>query len=157
MDITLTHYLIVCPLVFLAGYIDAVAGGGGLVSLPAYLISGLPAHYAIATNKLSSAMGTTLTTIRYARDGFIPWKQAIFCVIFALIGSSCGAELALSEPIPRMRMTGEEPCSPDEETAWMPATLPRSALVPVEETWLEISVALTSAAEPVKADFFAVP
>ena len=58
MDITLTHYLIVCPLVFLAGYIDAVAGGGGLVSLPAYLISGLPAHYAIATNKLSSAMGT---------------------------------------------------------------------------------------------------
>ena len=95
MDITLAHYLIVCPLVFLAGYIDAVAGGGGLVSLPAYLISGLPAHYAIATNKLSSAMGTTLTTIRYARDGFIPWKQAIFCVIFALIGSSCGAELAL--------------------------------------------------------------
>ena len=95
MDITLTHYLIVCPLVFLAGYIDAVAGGGGLVSLPAYLISGLPAHCAIATNKLSSAMGTTLTTVRYARDGFIPWKQAVFCVIFALIGSACGAELAL--------------------------------------------------------------
>lgn len=95
MDITLTHYLIVCPLVFLAGYIDAVAGGGGLVSLPAYLISGLPAHYAIATNKLSSAMGTTLTTVRYARDGFIPWKQAVFCVIFALIGSACGADLAL--------------------------------------------------------------
>ena len=95
MDISLTHFLIVCPLVFLAGYIDAVAGGGGLVSLPAYLISGLPAHYAIATNKLSSAMGTTLTTVRYARDGFIPWKQAAFCVVFALIGSTCGARLAL--------------------------------------------------------------
>lgn len=95
MDISLTHYLIVCPLVFLAGYIDAVAGGGGLVSLPAYLISGLPPHYAIATNKLSSAMGTTLTTVRYAKDGFIPWKQALFCVVFALIGSACGARLAL--------------------------------------------------------------
>ena len=95
MDISLTHFLIVCPLVFLAGYIDAVAGGGGLVSLPAYLISGLPAHYAIATNKLSSAMGTTLTTVRYAKDGFIPWKQAAFCVVFALIGSACGARLAL--------------------------------------------------------------
>lgn len=95
MDITLTHYLIVCPLVFLAGYIDAVAGGGGLVSLPAYLISGLPAHNAIATNKLSSAMGTTIATVRYAKDGFVPWKQAAFCVVFALLGSACGAELAL--------------------------------------------------------------
>ena len=95
MELTPIHFLIVCPLVFLAGYIDAVAGGGGLISLPAYLISGLPPHFAIATNKLSSAMGTTLTTVRYARDGFIPWKQAIICAVFALIGSACGAELAL--------------------------------------------------------------
>ena len=41
VTLTLTHFLIVCPLVFLAGFVDAVAGGGGLISLPAYLISGL--------------------------------------------------------------------------------------------------------------------
>ena len=54
----LLSFLIVCPLVFLAGFVDAIAGGGGLISLPAYLITGLPVHNAIATNKTSSAMRT---------------------------------------------------------------------------------------------------
>ncbi len=95
MDISIIQFLIVCPLVFLAGFVDAVAGGGGLISLPAYLIAGFPVHFAIGTNKISSAMGTTLTTVRYTKSGFIPWKQAIFCVVFALAGSACGANLAL--------------------------------------------------------------
>ena len=54
------EFLIVCPLVFLAGFVDAIAGGGGLISLPAYLIAGLPVHTAIGTNKLSSGMGTAV-------------------------------------------------------------------------------------------------
>lgn len=95
MEITWITFAIVCPLVFLAGFVDSIAGGGGLISLPAYLIAGLPTHAAIATNKLSSAMGTTLTTANYARKGFIPLKQAIGCVICALIGSGIGANLAL--------------------------------------------------------------
>ena len=44
MTLTPLHYLIVCPLIFIAGFIDSIAGGGGLISLPAYLISGLPVH-----------------------------------------------------------------------------------------------------------------
>lgn len=88
-------YLIVCPLVFIAGFVDAVAGGGGLISLPAYLISGIPVLMAIGTNKLSSGMGTALATFRYARSGYVPWKLAAFCAVCALIGSACGAELAL--------------------------------------------------------------
>lgn len=95
MSETALRYLIVCPLVFLGGLVDAVAGGGGLISLPAYLISGLPVHFAIGTNKLSSAMGTTLTTVRYARNGYIPWKQALACAVMALIGSNMGARLSL--------------------------------------------------------------
>ena len=62
MTITFIQYIIVCPLVFLAGFVDAIAGGGGLISLPAYMLAGLPVHNAIGTNKLSSAMGATLTT-----------------------------------------------------------------------------------------------
>ena len=50
---TFLPYLIVCPMVFMAGLIDAVAGGGGLISLPAYMIAGVPVHGAIATNKMS--------------------------------------------------------------------------------------------------------
>lgn len=51
-------YLVVCFFVFLAGFVDSIAGGGGLISLPAYMIAGLPVHTAIATNKMSSSMGT---------------------------------------------------------------------------------------------------
>lgn len=53
MDL-LMQYLIICPLVMLAGFIDAIAGGGGLISLPAYMIAGIPVHHAIATNKMLS-------------------------------------------------------------------------------------------------------
>ena len=44
MTVDIITFLIVCPLVFLAGFVDAVAGGGGLISLPAYMIAGLPVH-----------------------------------------------------------------------------------------------------------------
>ena len=46
------QYLIVCPLTFLAGLVDSIAGGGGIISLPAYLLAGVPAHTALGTNKL---------------------------------------------------------------------------------------------------------
>ena len=87
--------LIILPLVFIAGFIDAIAGGGGLVSLPAYMIAGLPAHAAIATNKLSATMGTSLATFRFARSGYIPWKIALYCIPAAFIGSAIGAQLTL--------------------------------------------------------------
>ena len=87
--------VIVCCLVFIAGYVDSIAGGGGLISLPAYLIAGLPTHASIATNKLGSAMGTTVATWHYAKSGFIQVKLAIPCVLFAFIGSACGSNLLL--------------------------------------------------------------
>lgn len=95
MTITLLTYLIVCPLVGLAGFVDAVAGGGGLISLPAYMIAGLPVQYAIGTNKLSAVMGATIATGKYAKNGFIPWLPALACVPMALGGSYVGAHLAL--------------------------------------------------------------
>lgn len=91
-------YLIICPLVGIAGFVDAIAGGGGLISLPAYLIAGVPVHTAIGTNKLSSSMGTAVSTFRYAREGFIPWRQSLLCVVFALAGSAAGARLTLLIP-----------------------------------------------------------
>ena len=89
------EYLIVCPLVFLAGFIDAIAGGGGLISLPAYLIAGLPPHAAIGTNKFSACMGTIVATWHYARCGFSHWKRALPAVATSLLGSWLGAQLAL--------------------------------------------------------------
>ena len=95
IDLSLITFLIVFPLTFLGGFVDAVAGGGGLISLPAYMIAGLPVHNAIATNKLSSGMGTSVATFRLARLGYIPWRKAALCIVMAVIGSSTGAKLAL--------------------------------------------------------------
>ncbi len=94
----LRNYLIICPLVFIAGFIDAVAGGGGLVSLPAYIFTGLPVHQCVATNKMSAFMGTSVATAKYAGSGFIPWKIAVMCIPCALTGSALGARGALMVP-----------------------------------------------------------
>ena len=95
MNITFTTFLIICPLVFLAGFIDSIAGGGGLISLPAYLLAGVPVHHAIATNKLSSCLGTTISTIRYCKNKYADLASAIPSVGCALIGSAIGARLSL--------------------------------------------------------------
>ena len=88
-------FLIVCPLVFLAGLVDSMAGGGGLISLPAYLIAGVPVHCAIATNKLSSSIGTAVSTIRYCKNKFADWSIAVPSIVTALIGSFLGTNIAL--------------------------------------------------------------
>lgn len=96
MDIT--PFLIVCPLVFLAGFIDAIAGGGGLISLPAYMLAGLPPHLAIGTNKLSSSVGTTVATMQYISKGYMVWKLAIPAILLSLLGANIGSNLTLLVP-----------------------------------------------------------
>ena len=96
MALTPVTFLIVCPMLFLAGLVDSIGGGGGLISLPAYLLAGLPAHTAIATNKLSSACGTSLATARFIRKGLVNFRLAVPSVAAAVIGSSLGAHLSLS-------------------------------------------------------------
>lgn len=95
MELTIQTFLIVCPLVFLASFVDAVAGGGGLIALPAYLLAGVPMHNAIATNKLSSATGTVISTVRLCKNRFVDWGLAFPCISMALLGSGIGANIAL--------------------------------------------------------------
>ena len=95
MTLTFQTFLIVCPMLFLAGLVDAIGGGGGLISLPAYLLAGVPMHNAIATNKLSSTCGTALTTVRFIRQGLVNWKIALPAIGFAILGSSLGANLSM--------------------------------------------------------------
>ena len=92
----MNQFLIVCPLLFLAGFLDAIGGGGGLISLPAYLLAGLPVHSAIATNKLSGSCGTTLSTIKFIRRGLVNWRLAIPTVLAAMLGSSLGATASMA-------------------------------------------------------------
>ncbi len=95
MELTWVHFLIVCPLVFLAGFVDAIAGGGGLISLPAYMLAGVPVHLALGSNKLSATFGAVISAWRYTKKGYTPLKISLFCVGCALLGSGLGARLAL--------------------------------------------------------------
>ena len=95
MDWQISQLFIICPLIFIGGVIDAIGGGGGLITLPAFMISGFPVHFAIGTNKVSSAMGTSIAFTKFLRDGYMPLKLSALGIIFALLGSSLGAETAL--------------------------------------------------------------
>ncbi len=95
MILTPLTFLIVCPMLFLAGFVDSIAGGGGLISLPAYMLAGLPIHNAIATNKMSSVCGTSLSLMRFIKHKLINFKVAIPAVIAGMFGSYFGARLSL--------------------------------------------------------------
>lgn len=82
--------------VFCASFMDSIAGGGGLISLPAYLLAGLPAHTALGTNKLSSCIGTVASTVRYVKNGYADWFLAIPSIVLALIGAHFGTKLQLA-------------------------------------------------------------
>jgi uncharacterized membrane protein YfcA len=88
--------LIVCPLVFLAGFVDSIAGGGGLIALPAYIFAGLPIHTAYGTNKFASCIGTGVSVVNYSRSGRVHFPAALAGVMGALPGSWLGTLLALS-------------------------------------------------------------
>jgi len=96
MQITIETILIICPLTFLTGLVDSIAGGGGLISLPSYLFIGLPSHAALGTNKFSSSIGTLIATLRYAKNKQVHYKSALAAAIAALLGSYSGALLALA-------------------------------------------------------------
>ena len=98
MTLTPQTFLIVCPMLFLAGLVDAIGGGGGLISLPAYLLAGVPIHQTIATNKLSSTCGTSLATLRFIKEGLVNWRLAAPTIVFAMLGSSLGANLSMAAP-----------------------------------------------------------
>ncbi len=77
---------------------DAIAGGGGLISLPACMMAGLPVHLAIGTNKLSSLMGEVTSTVEYAKRGYVNWRRALLGAVVTLAASTVGAKLALQVP-----------------------------------------------------------
>lgn len=98
MDVTSSMYLIVLPLVFLAAVIDAIGGGGGLISLPAYMVAGLPASLASGSNKLSASFGTLIAAVKFLRSKKVLLLPALMAVAGAIPGAYLGAELLSRTP-----------------------------------------------------------
>ncbi len=89
--------LLLSLLLFLAGFVDSIAGGGGLISLPAYLIVGLPPHQAIASNKFSAAVGTTASALRFFRKGYMS-RECLLYIVLAMLGAQVGSRLVVHIP-----------------------------------------------------------
>ena len=91
MDLGLDLLALLMAAAFIAGMIDAIAGGGGLITIPALLAAGVPPVAALATNKLQSTFGTAGAVIAFARRGRIDFRRFALPALAAFIGSALGA------------------------------------------------------------------
>lgn len=82
--------MIICILGFLAAAVDAIAGGGGLISLPALLLVGIPPHLALGTNKFASSMGSLNSSIAFGRSGKVNFQVVKWLVPFTFLGACLG-------------------------------------------------------------------
>src|SRR5258708_2952622 len=90
----LSHYFTYIILFFTgltAGTVDAIAGGGGLISLPMLLSVGVPPHIALGTNKLQSVFGTAIATHSYYRHGWLQKQGLLQGLFYSFIGALLGA------------------------------------------------------------------
>jgi uncharacterized protein len=86
---------LLCGFAFLAGFIDSIVGGGGLVQVPAFFVlyPALPVPYIIGTNRLASAVGTSMAAWTYSRTVKIPWKTVLYAGIGAAVMAYLGAQV----------------------------------------------------------------
>jgi len=82
--------LFVLLLGFFAGFVDSIAGGGGLIALPGLLGLGLPPHIALGTNKLQSIFGTITASINYFTRKEVKLSSLYFGIVFTFIGAVAG-------------------------------------------------------------------
>ncbi len=79
----------------LAGYIDAIAGGGGTIQVTTLLLSGIPPISVLATNKIVSMVGTLMAITKYAFNKKIQWKLVFVCLIPCIAAAYLGSQLAI--------------------------------------------------------------
>ena len=87
---------ILCAATFIAGLIDSIAGGGGLIRFPALMLAGIPTQQVLGTNKFVSTLGTFAAMLNFARKGLILWKFALVGIPCSLLGSAIGSRCILA-------------------------------------------------------------
>jgi uncharacterized membrane protein YfcA len=83
-------YPVLTAVAFVTGFIDAIAGGGGLIMVPALLFAGVPPLQTLGTNKLQSSFGTAIACLNYARSGLFHWREHKWTVLVVFLGASAG-------------------------------------------------------------------
>ena len=95
MEISLAILVILCVFFFLAGFVDSVAGGGGLISTPALLLCGVPPHMALGTGKFASTLGSLTSLWTFARNHLVVLRIAPAGFVSAFLGGMAGSALAM--------------------------------------------------------------
>ncbi len=95
VELSFWMIVLVCAGTFLGGLIDAMAGGGGLITLPVYFLTGMPAHMVLGTNKVSANCGAVISSLRYAKNRCVVWRYALPGMAASVLGSLLGARLVL--------------------------------------------------------------
>ena len=85
--------LILFLIAMLAGCLDTLAGGGGLITLPALILAGLPPLFAIGTNKLQGSMGTAMASLMMLRHRRVAWHEVKLPMLFGFVGAATGSLL----------------------------------------------------------------
>lgn len=75
---------------FVAGFVDSIAGGGGLLTVPALILVGLDPIYALGTNKLQGCVASFSATVAFARARLIDWRSALPLALIAAVGGTLG-------------------------------------------------------------------
>lgn len=88
---------------FIAGFIDSIAGGGGLITTPALLLAGVPPLETLATNKLQSSFGSATATLSYARAGHVNLREQLPMAVIAFVAGGAGALLVQFVPVEWLR------------------------------------------------------
>lgn len=83
-------FAVLTAVAMIAGFVDSIAGGGGLLVMPALLWSGLPPLAALATNKLQSVFGTAIALRNYVRSGLVNWRDNLLSIGIAFTGAAVG-------------------------------------------------------------------
>jgi uncharacterized protein len=97
-DITTTWIIIFIITGFIAGYVDSIAGGGGMIQVPVLLYSGIPPVFVLATNKMASLFGTLMATIKYFLSKKISIRVVSIAIIPCLLASYLGSSLVMYIP-----------------------------------------------------------
>lgn len=87
--------ILLCIAGFFAALIDSIAGGGGLISLPALLLAGVPPHLALGTNKFASTSASLTSSLKFAKSGKVKFELLKYLIPFTLIGAALGAKSVL--------------------------------------------------------------
>lgn len=104
MELEISKLATICAAFFFAGIIDSVSGGGGLLTLPAFLLSGFPVHLIAGTNQCSCFLGAITATYQYVKQGKVYWFTALISAVTAIFGSVLGAKLNLFIPEKYLQM-----------------------------------------------------